>query len=124
MAKMEARECPIDGQVFQECKTCPATCDNPLIECPAVCRPGCECPFGQVIDTTNNRCVHPNACPTSKQQCTAYLCYYDYHPLLQLHLEPECPIEGQEFQECKTCPATCDNPVIPCLLYTSDAADE
>ena len=73
MAKMEARECPIDGQVFQECKTCPATCDNPLIECPAVCRPGCGCPFGQVIDTTNNRCVHPKRCPTSKQKYTLYL---------------------------------------------------
>ena len=40
--------CPIKGQVFQGCRTCPATCNNPNLICTAVCRPGCGCPPGMV----------------------------------------------------------------------------
>ena len=40
--------CPIAGQVFQTCQTCPATCSNPGLICTLQCVPGCGCPSGQV----------------------------------------------------------------------------
>ena len=54
--------CPIKGQVFQQCRVCPATCGNPNPICTLECRPGCGCPPGQVIDEANNRCVPRDQC--------------------------------------------------------------
>jgi hypothetical protein len=59
------RSCPIEGQVIQSCPACPATCDEPNLECRRLCRQGCGCPPGEVIDETNNRCVLPSQCPNS-----------------------------------------------------------
>ena len=55
--------CPISGQVFQRCKSCPATCSQPDKICIALCEPGCGCPDGQLIDEANNVCVPQNQCP-------------------------------------------------------------
>ena len=57
-------KCSIKGQVFQQCRTCPATCSNPNLICTADCRPGCGCPPGQLIDEQNKRCVPANRCPS------------------------------------------------------------
>ena len=59
-----ADNCPIKGQVFQQCRTCPATCDNPGLICTQECRSGCGCPPGQFIDERSNRCVPANQCPS------------------------------------------------------------
>jgi len=56
--------CTIQGAVFQECKTCPATCTNPGLVCTSQCQRGCGCPPGQLIDVINNRCVKPILCLT------------------------------------------------------------
>ena len=55
--------CMIKGQVYQKCASCPTTCSNPDLVCTAVCKPGCGCPTGQVIDKVNKKCVHPKQCP-------------------------------------------------------------
>ena len=55
--------CSVEGTVGQFCRTCPATCSNPGLLCRAICEPGCGCPFGQLIDTTINKCVDPIQCP-------------------------------------------------------------
>lgn len=57
-------DCPIKGQVFQECRTCPATCKLPDILCSHLCMPGCGCPPGQLIDEEKQKCVTPNKCPS------------------------------------------------------------
>ena len=60
-------ECPIEGQEFQECQSCPQTCEQlasgELTVCPLVCKPGCGCPAGQYIDEENQRCVAAEDCP-------------------------------------------------------------
>ena len=60
--------CEIEGQVNQQCKTCPATCSNPTLVCTLQCEPGCGCPHGQLIDDDitddeNPKCVDPEECP-------------------------------------------------------------
>ena len=59
--------CKIEGQVYQQCKTCPATCSNPNLLCTLQCEPGCGCPSGQLIDDItdkeNPKCVDPIKCP-------------------------------------------------------------
>lgn len=55
--------CPINGEDFQACRSCPATCFNPGLLCIAQCIPGCGCPSGQLINTLNNTCVDPEQCP-------------------------------------------------------------
>lgn len=59
--------CETQGQVYQECKTCPATCSNPNLLCTLQCEPGCGCPVGQLIDDItdkeNAKCVDPKKCP-------------------------------------------------------------
>ena len=59
--------CPIQGQVYQECPPCYATCSRPFKICPSgICStPGCGCPAGQVVDTVNKKCVTINQCPNS-----------------------------------------------------------
>ena len=57
--------CPVEGQVYKDCKGCPSTCDNPIVPCQPACVPGCGCPDGQVIDTEANKCVHPSQCPVN-----------------------------------------------------------
>ena len=45
--------CEDRGQIFKPCgKSCTYTCNDPLLQPPHVCvpycKPGCECPTGQV----------------------------------------------------------------------------
>ena len=61
--------CPIEGQIKQECKTCPATCSEPDLICTKECITGCGCPAGQLIDTSNNKCVEPDECPLPASEC-------------------------------------------------------
>ncbi|XP_071478389.1 von Willebrand factor-like [Diadema antillarum] len=77
--------------VFKSCGSgCgPSRCGDPPNSrriCLAVCRPGCYCPEGLVIDRSGDRCVTPAQCDL-------------------------CPI-GMEYLECGSgCgPASCDNP--------------
>ena len=56
-------DCSIDGQVYQQSRTCPKTCSNPDVFCDGNV-PGCGCPPGQIIDEDRNRCVHPINCPS------------------------------------------------------------
>jgi len=56
--------CPIQGQVYQRCRTCPATCSKPDLVCTLQCVRGCGCPTGQLIDTINKKCVKPKQCPS------------------------------------------------------------
>ncbi|XP_071498746.1 uncharacterized protein [Diadema antillarum] len=58
--------CP-NGMVFKSCGSgCgPSRCGDPPNSrriCPAVCRPGCYCPEGLVIDRSGDRCVTPAQC--------------------------------------------------------------
>ena len=62
--------CPITGQEFQQCRTCPATCNNPDLICTLQCQPGCGCPPGELIDEENNRCVKPGKCPVGTRKYT------------------------------------------------------
>ena len=60
-------ECPIEGQVYyggDSCAPCDGTCEQPLVVCPLICRRGCGCPRGQVIDQAQNRCVALSECPS------------------------------------------------------------
>ena len=57
-------DCTIDGQVYQQSRTCPRTCSNPDVYCDGNV-PGCGCPQGQLIDEDINRCVYPNDCPST-----------------------------------------------------------
>ena len=66
-------ECPIEGQEFQECRTCPATCDDPDLLCTLQCQPGCGCPPGELIDEENNSCVKPGKCPIETCKCKYYV---------------------------------------------------
>ena len=55
-------ECPIKGQIYYPgCAPCDGTCENPIVACPAVCRPGCACPKGKVIKN-GKKCVKPKKC--------------------------------------------------------------
>ena len=79
--------CPIQGQVFKQCVDCPDdpfTCARPPHGCIEICKPGCECPQGQVLDWKTERCVPSEDCskPT----------------------DPTCPIQGQVFKQCVDCP--------------------
>ena len=60
--------CPVKGQVFSSCAGCGTTCariiNDEILFCPAVCREGCTCPGGKVVDTANNECVEPDECPS------------------------------------------------------------
>ena len=56
-------ECPIKGQIYYpECAPCDGTCENPNPPCPAICKPGCACPRGEVI-LGGKQCVHISQCP-------------------------------------------------------------
>ena len=75
-------ECPIRGQVVSDCASaCPATCDSdPNQICILVCKQGCTCPPGQVIDTANNRCVERENCPAPGELAFSKMCYdLTYH---------------------------------------------
>ena len=68
-----AGSCEIEGQVFQQCKTCPATCSNPNLVCTLQCKQGCGCPSGQLIDDVtdkeNPKCVDSKKCPLLPPIC-------------------------------------------------------
>ena len=102
--------------MFQRCRNCPTTCENPFQPCLAICRPGCGCPPGQLIDTDNNRCVTRDQCPSKTR-----LLFNVYGTIVCLSfqfLDHACPIDGQTFQICKPCLVTCENvgELIPCPL--------
>ena len=61
---IDSIDCPIEGQEYQQHVSCPKTCDNPHLLCTTEDLPGCGCPNNQVIDETNNRCVHIDNCPS------------------------------------------------------------
>ena len=58
-------ECTIEGQVYSTCaRSCIFTCENHEKQaCNRMCRIGCDCPGGQVIDTGAGKCVAPEECP-------------------------------------------------------------
>ncbi|KAL5505913.1 hypothetical protein EMCRGX_G007458 [Ephydatia muelleri] len=62
----ECQKCPFDGQVYKQCVSCPRnpfTCDSPFHSCTRDCLPGCECPFGEVLDLKGERrCVPLEEC--------------------------------------------------------------
>ena len=58
--------CDIPGQVFQFCAPCEATCTNPTPICPLICRPGCACSPGTLLDEERNRCTRK--CPRDESQ--------------------------------------------------------
>ena len=54
--------CPIRGQIYYpECAPCDGTCENPNPVCPTICKPGCACPAGQVVE--DRMCVDKIDCP-------------------------------------------------------------
>ena len=61
-------QCEIEGQVFQKCRACSATCIQ-ILEygtpiCGGLCEEGCGCPANKpVIDSINRVCVTPEECP-------------------------------------------------------------
>ena len=60
-------ECRIKGQIYYpKCAPCDTLCERPNrtynpIVCPAVCKPGCACPVGQLIKY-GLMCVKPKDC--------------------------------------------------------------
>nr|CAB3267843.1 zonadhesin [Phallusia mammillata] len=74
--------CPANQIYYPECKPCQATCDNPHPICPAICKPGCGCPEGQVL--SGLKCV-------KRSQCG-------------------CPANQIYYSGCKPCQSSCDNP--------------
>ena len=62
-----AVECPVKGQIYYpQCAPCDGSCNQPLVPCLAICKQGCACPRGQVIDRAQNRCVALSECPSSE----------------------------------------------------------
>lgn len=63
--------CPFEGQIFSDCMRCPVTCQTKdqgiICPRPAVCKPGCQCQNGQIIDMAARACVDPEDC-TSKHK--------------------------------------------------------
>ena len=57
-------DCPIEGQVYQDCHTCPLTCTQLDKICSTQCIPGCGCPESQVIDEQNSKCILLRDCPS------------------------------------------------------------
>ena len=58
------QECTTEGQVYTTCGTaCPPTCNYCKPGgCTQQCVAGCQCPYGTVLDETNNRCVRKEDC--------------------------------------------------------------
>ena len=61
-------ECPIEGQIFSECKGCDGTCEEPYPPCPWVCEPGCSCPVGTVVH--EGKCTPLEECPPPGECCS------------------------------------------------------
>lgn len=60
--------CEIQGQNFSDCASvCPATCEQPLVLCKAVCMPGCKCEDGFVVDRINKVCTTVDECPDERE---------------------------------------------------------
>ena len=60
-------ECSAQGQEYYDgintCVPCTGTCKEPDVACIAVCRSGCGCPVGTVLDEEANACVNMTDCP-------------------------------------------------------------
>ena len=88
-----APTCPVAGQVFSACaRPCRNTCDQlkSNVWCKAVCKPGCDCPKGQVIDKRINKCVRTRKCSTRRKRTFYYIiitlyiamsCFFYYNQL-------------------------------------------
>jgi len=65
-------ECPVEGQEYYDgvntCVPCTGTCEEPEVACLAVCRSGCGCPVGTVLDEEANACVNLTDCPPGEPQ--------------------------------------------------------
>lgn len=57
------KKCPANQEYSQCANPCPSTCDHPgPFYCKAMCRPGCACKEGYVVNDQGN-CVKPSQCP-------------------------------------------------------------
>ena len=137
----------VQGQVLGCQSLCPPTCDTPVRTCiePAICRLGCVCPSGTVIDTRQNRCIPLQncSCPQGFVRGCRSLCPATCKNPNPICIEPlvcnpacvcplgtvfdsrqnqcvphqncSCPIRGQVIGCRSLCPATCDNPNSSCI---------
>uniref|UniRef100_A0A8C4QN31 SCO-spondin n=1 Tax=Eptatretus burgeri TaxID=7764 RepID=A0A8C4QN31_EPTBU len=104
-------ECAIPGEcvgekVWSECLMCPLTCldvaGGALCKQPALCRPGCRCPPGKVLEESLDRCVVPSACPCVWREARHWpgqlikddcrLCVCRDGRLQDCHPNPECSV--------------------------------
>ena len=100
--------------MIQNCRTCPATCNDPDLRCTLECRRGCGCPPGQLIDEINNKCVPRRQCPCKNISYFAKVTH-----LLYIYAANRCPIPNQVFFQppsCRPCLVTCKDvgQLIPC----------
>ena len=69
-------ECPAEGQEYYDgvntCVPCTGTCEEPDIACYTVCRSGCGCPVGTVLDEEANACVNVTDCPKG-ESCECHM---------------------------------------------------
>ncbi|XP_077284921.1 zonadhesin-like [Arctopsyche grandis] len=85
------RVCSGLNEEFNSCgSACPATCDNRIRICPALCVPGCFCKSGYIKD--NGTCIKIEDCPVA------------------------CNDTNEEFTTCGTCDPTCENPTQVCRI--------
>uniref|UniRef100_UPI00358E30E0 SCO-spondin-like n=1 Tax=Myxine glutinosa TaxID=7769 RepID=UPI00358E30E0 len=104
-------ECAMPGEcvgekVWSECLMCPLNCldvaGGALCKQPALCRPGCRCPNGKVLEESLDRCVIPSACPCVWQEARHWpgqlikddcrLCVCRDGRLRDCHPNPECSV--------------------------------
>ena len=68
--------CQVQGQEYFDgvntCVPCTGTCKEPVISCIAVCRSGCGCPDGTVLDEEANACVNVTDCPKG-ESCDCHM---------------------------------------------------
>ena len=67
--------CLITGQKFYNarlgnCLPCVGTCREPFLICERICKSGCGCPEGTLLDEEANACVEISDCPRSRRNCT------------------------------------------------------
>ena len=85
-------ECPAEGQKYfdsseRECVPCTGTCEEPEVSCLFVCRSGCGCPVGTVLDEQANACVSVTDCPKGGScDCHMTLTYLHTVPHIMQHL--------------------------------------
>ena len=58
--------CPYKGMVHSDCVCHLRTCSDPSVQCRDQCTPGCDCPYGAVLDEAKRECVPLDQCPSGK----------------------------------------------------------